>query len=605
MPLYLPFHCRVACAKRAQALAQTTRIHEKTIGDVAMYVGRLGWALTVLLTLGSAVGGADHQGELTKFVFDDSSIFPGTTRDVWVYVPKQYSDEKPACVAAFCDGGAYVNPKRANYAPAIFDRLIEAGEMPVTIGVFANPGVVPPPREDALPRFNRSYEYDGLGDHYARFLDEELLPHVAQKFDLEFSDDPNDRMVGGASSGGICAFNTAWSRPARFRRVWCTVGTFVGLRGGDELHSLVRKTEAKPLRIFLHDGSNDLNIYAGDWWIANQQMQRALAWMGYEHDFRWDESGHGRAGEMQYFADGLRFLWKDWPAAVETHADKAGKRRADFLLPGERWELVSQGHGFTEGPAANEKGEVFFTDLQKSTIHKIDLNGNVSVFAKDTGNANGLMFTPDGRLVACANGKRQIVAYDQQGQPTVLARNVNSNDVCVRSDGTIYFTSPREKKIYRIVPASEQAEELDVAPGCNGILLSPDQSQLYVTDFLGRMVTSYQVTDDGTLEHKQPYYWIHLPYRTEKSSLDGMTVDREGWLYVTSKLGVQICDQAGRVNFIIPPPPGARHPANLCFGGADMDLLYATCGDKVFRRKLSKKGLHSWQTPQKPKKPRL
>src|SRR5690606_3277116 len=109
---------------------------------------------------------------------------------------------------------------------------------------------------------------------YARFLLEELIPEVSKKYNL--SSDPNDRALAGASSGGICAFNAAWERPDAFRRVLCTIGTFVGLRGGDAFPVLVRKTSPKPLRVFLQDGSQDLNIYAGDWWLANQSMRSAL-----------------------------------------------------------------------------------------------------------------------------------------------------------------------------------------------------------------------------------------------------------------------------------------------------------------------------------------
>ena len=545
------------------------------------------------------------KGELTSSTFTNSTIFPGTERSIWVYVPKQYTGDKPACVAAFCDGSAYTNPKRGNYAPAIFDRLIASGEMPVTIGVFVNPGVLPAANENALPRFNRSYEYDGLGDDYARFLDTELLPHLATKYDLKFSDDPNDRLVGGASSGGICAFNAAWSRPDRFRRVWCTVGTFVGLRGGDELHSLVRKTEAKPLRIFLHDGSNDLNIYAGDWWMANQQMQRALQWMGYEHTHLWDETKHGRAGENIHLEDAMKYLWKDWPAKITTHPENAAKRRATFTIPGEDWRLVSFHHGFTEGPAADKNGNVFFTDIPNSVITKHTAAGKNNVFAKNTGKANGLMIHPDGRLFACRNGKQEIVAYyTDDGSHETIVKDVNSNDLCIRADGTVYFSSPRAQKIFRIKPGAKTADPVADAPGCNGVLLSPDQTQLYVTNFRGRMVSVFQVQADGSLAHGQPYYWLHLPPRSEVSSLDGMTVDSEGWLYVATKLGVQICDQAGRVNFILPPPPGARHPSNVCFGGENHDHLFITCGDKVFKRKLSKTGVRSWQAVA-PKKPRL
>lgn len=546
-----------------------------------------------------------HAGTLTQFSFEDSEVFPGTKRDVWVYIPEPYDPTKPACLATFCDGRSYVNPGQNNDVPAIFDKLIESGEMPVTIGVFVNPGVVPASTKNALPRFNRSFEYDGLGDRYAVFLETELLPYVEKRFDVQFSTDPNDRLIGGASSGGIAAFSAAWSRPDLFRRVWCTVGTFVGLRGGDELHSLVRKTEAKPIRIFLHDGSNDLNIYAGDWWIANQQMQRALEWMGYEHDYRWDEVGHGRDGEKKYLTEAMRFLWKDWPAPVTTHPEKAADRRVEFLIDGQDWELVSEGHGFTEGTTSNTKGEVFFTDLEKSIIHKVGLDGEVTVFARDTGNANGLAFAPDGRLIACANGKQQIVAYQPDGTFTVVADGVHSNDVTVRSDGTIYFTNPKARRVDRIVVGSDQAEAVAEMPGCNGIQLSPDQSQLYVTDYRGRMITAYQLTDSGDLQFGQPFYWLHSPYRTEVTSVDGMTIDREGWLYATSRLGVQICDQAGRVNFILPPPAGSRYPANVCFGGAAMDELYIACGDKVFKRKLSHQGVKSFESPVTPDKPRL
>jgi len=551
----------------------------------------------------------EPQGKLTKFVFKDSKIFPGTQRDVWIYVPQQYSDEKAACLAAFCDGQAYVNPDRDNYAPAIFDKLIAAEEMPVTIGVFANPGVVPPTTANALPRFNRSYEYDGLGDDYARFLDEELLPFITKKFNLNISPEPNDRMVGGASSGGVCAFNTAWARPDKFRRVWCTVGTFVGLRGGDELHSLVRKTEAKPLRIFLHDGSNDLNIYAGDWWMANQQMQRALQWMGYEQEFKWDDAGHGRSGEMKYFADGLRFLWKDWPAPVKTHPENSGERRGEFLVPDEPWQIVSIGQKSTDGITSNGEGDVFFSDSANSTIHKIDSADRTNLFAENTGKASGLAFGPDGKLYACVAEKGEVVAYaadtSKVANATSVTGGVFGKDLCIRADGTIYATSARKDGIMRISPDRKSLEMLSSVSDCQGIVFSPDQSQIYVSSSSGRMATAIQVQQNGGLINAQPFYWLHSPYRTDLSMLGAMTVDTDGWLYVASKLGIQICDQAGRVNFIIPMPAETQHPSNICFGGPNMDCLFAACGDKVLKRKLKTKGLHSWKAPVTPAKPRL
>jgi gluconolactonase len=196
------------------------------------------------------------KGEVTKYSFDQSKIFPGTVRDYWVYVPKQYDPSKPACV--------YVNQDGIQFkAPEVFDELIAKNEMPITIGVFVMHGRVKAPSDQALDRFNRSYEYDGLGDNYARFLLDELLPEVEKKTTsdgrpIKLSRDGNDRAIGGASSGAIGAFTAAWERPDAFRRVFSAIGTYVGLRGGNDYPTLIRKFEPKPLRVFLQDGSNDL-----------------------------------------------------------------------------------------------------------------------------------------------------------------------------------------------------------------------------------------------------------------------------------------------------------------------------------------------------------
>src|SRR5215510_9361017 len=212
------------------------------------------------------------KGEVLKFTFDNSKIFPGTWREYWVYVPAQYTPDKPACV--------YVNQDGVQWgAPTVFDNLIHKKEMPVTIGVFVMHGRVKAANaEAALDRFNRSYEYDGLGDNYVRFLLDELLPEVETKKTsdgrpIRLSKNGNDRAIGGSSSGAICAFTAAWERPDAFTRVFSAIGTYVGLRGGERYSTLIRKLEPKPIRIFLQDGSNDNNIYGGDWWMANQSME--------------------------------------------------------------------------------------------------------------------------------------------------------------------------------------------------------------------------------------------------------------------------------------------------------------------------------------------
>ena len=186
------------------------------------------------------------EGKIEKFTWT-SRIFPGTVRDYWVYVPAQYKPEAPAAVMVFQDGGGFVNDKGRFRVPIVFDNLIQKGDMPVTIAILINPGTLPALDSAAKPRDNRSYEYDSLGDRYARFLIEEILPEVGKRWNL--TSDPNLRALAGNSSGGICSFNVAWECPDQFRRVLSTIGSFTDLRGGDIYPSLVRKMEPKPIRV--------------------------------------------------------------------------------------------------------------------------------------------------------------------------------------------------------------------------------------------------------------------------------------------------------------------------------------------------------------------
>ncbi len=119
----------------------------------------------------------------------------------------------------------------------------------------------------------------------------------------------------------------------------------------------------------------------------------------------------------------------------------------------------------------------------------------------------------------------------------------------------------------------------------------------------GAVAPTLQVQPDGSLAHKQRYYHLHMPDNADDSGADGIRVDREGRLYVATRLGIQVCDQAGRVNCIIPTPNGMV--SNVCFGGADFDTLFATCGDRVYKRKLKVPGSQAFQEPHKPAPPRL
>lgn len=547
------------------------------------------------------------QGDVTKYTFENSKIFPGTWREYWVYVPRQYDPARPACVYIAQDGVGY-------NAPVVFDNLIHKKEMPVTIGVFIMHGRVrAADPTNALDRFNRSYEYDGLGDAYARFVLDEILPDVeAQKAPdgrpIRLSRDGNDRCIAGASSGAICAFTAAWERPDAFRRVFSSIGTYVGLRGGDVYPTLIRKTEPKPIRIFLQDGSNDLNIYGGDWWMANQMMERALVFAGYDVTHVWGDGGHNGKQAGAVFPEAMRWLWRDYPKPITANPAKTSSQPVvrEVLAESEDWQLVSEGHRFTEGPAVNARGELFFTDIPNNKIHRVGLDGKVREFATDTGAANGLRFGPDGRLFACANGKRQIVAYDDGGQSSIIAEGLESNDLAIDHRGNLYVTDPNNKQVW-LIPGGRGAEKRVVDKGLNfpnGVVLSPDQTLLYVADTRGQFVYSYQIQADGSLAHKQRYYHLHVVDGAGQSNADGMAVDTAGRLYVTTEMGLQFCDQAGRVNGIIRKPQPAWL-SNVALGGPDLNTLYVTCGDKVYRRKVQTKGVLAFQPPFRPKPPVL
>jgi sugar lactone lactonase YvrE/enterochelin esterase-like enzyme len=545
------------------------------------------------------------KGTVEKFAFAESKIFPGTVHDYWVYVPAQYDPATPACVFVGQDG-------IQNNAPVVFDNLIAKKEMPVTIGIFVSPGVLKATDTNALNRFNRSYEYDGLGDGYARFLLEELFPEVERKTTrdgkpIRLSKNGNDRCIGGASSGAICAFTAAWERPDAFTRVFSAIGTYVGLRGGEIYPTLIRKFEPKPIRVFLQDGSNDLNIYGGDWWMANQTMERALTFAGYEVKHVWGEGGHNGKQAAALFPDAMRWLWQDWPQPVKGGQSQNAYLK-EILIPGEDWQRVAQGYQFTEGPAVNASGVVFFNDVPNSKTYKVGPNGQVSEFLSDTKRGDGQACGPDGRLYAVAGGGQEIIAYDAQGKGTVIAEGFRGNDLVVRHDGLIYVTEPgwdgtSPSKVWLIKPNGEKQVVDTGLKFSNGITLSPDQSLLYVDDTKSHWIYSYQIQPDGRLASKQRYFWLHMPDNADDSGADGMRCDRDGRLYVATRMGIQVCDQAGRVECILPTPNG--RVANLTFGGENFDTIFAACGGEIFKRKVKVKGALSFQPPIKPPPPRL
>ncbi|HVR75738.1 MAG TPA: alpha/beta hydrolase-fold protein [Planctomycetota bacterium] len=275
------------------------------------------------------------KGKVTSHTWR-SKVFEGTVREFFVYVPAQYDGKTPACVMVFQDGHQYVNPSGPFRVPIVFDNLIHRREIPVTIGIFINPGhrgETPP--GDRFRANNRSFEYDTLSDQYARFLLEEILPEVEKTHVL--TRDPEKRAISGISSGGICAWTVAWERPDAFRRVLSHVGSFTNIRGGHVYPALIRKTPPKPIRAFLQGGSGDLDNAHGNWPLANEEMAAALRFAKYDYKFVFGSGAHSPRHGGAILPESLRWLWRDQalvtpypapppPAVAEGKSDKLSSK---------------------------------------------------------------------------------------------------------------------------------------------------------------------------------------------------------------------------------------------------------------------------------------
>jgi enterochelin esterase family protein len=301
------------------------RLPTQALGDTGLFVATARWTAGSAVRWyfdvdGARVGGGQTetyplhpasrarsdipQGRLLPREPWHSQVFAGTVRDWSIYLPAQSGD--PAAVMIFQDGVRFYQ----EFVPTVFDNLIAAGIMPPTVGIFLNPGSF----ADTTVS-NRSFEYDTLSDQYARFLLEEILPEVAREQPLRT--DAAGRALCGISSGGICAFTAAWQRPDQFHKVLSHVGSFTNIasgptlrEGGHNYPALIRRLPPKPIRVALQDGENDLNTAAGNWWLANLEMDDALRFAGYDHTFTAGQGFHSLAHGRAIFPDSLRWLWR-------------------------------------------------------------------------------------------------------------------------------------------------------------------------------------------------------------------------------------------------------------------------------------------------------
>lgn len=257
-----------------------------------------------------------------------SEAYPGTQHDYWVYVPAQYDKTKPAALMVFQDGHAFLDPDGQARATNVIDNLVHRREIPVMLGVFINPGRRPDQpmatKEEWGDRgSNRPQEYNALDDKYARVVCDELLPALEKDYNI--SKKPEDRGIGGCSSGGISAFTVAWERPDEFRKVLSIVGSFTNIRGGHKYADIVRESEKKPIRVFLVDGRNDHRgdrrggryDETWDWFLQNVRLKDALTEKGYDVNYSWSINVHGLKAGGVVLPEMMRWLWRDHPASTD------------------------------------------------------------------------------------------------------------------------------------------------------------------------------------------------------------------------------------------------------------------------------------------------
>ncbi len=265
----------------------------------------------------------------------------------------------------------------------------------------------------------------------------------------------------------------------------------------------------------------------------------------------------------------------------------------DYLIDGEPWKEVAGGYVFTDGLCCDAAGNLFFTDVKGGEgIYKLDVEtGKATLFLRDLPGISGLQIGPDGRFYACHNKEGRIIAMTMKGGIEVLLTDVKCNDLVVSKTGNVYFTETPTQRIHLITRDKKHvvADEGHVIKP-NGITLSPDERTLVVSEHGGKNVWAWRIEDDGTLTGGAPYMTMWLPVGKEAAAGDGATTEANGRFFVTTELGVQIFDPAGRLAGIIAKPDPMGKVVSVEFAGKNHDVLYIAAGEKIYARKLQVKG---------------
>jgi len=539
------------------------------------------------------------KGTVSEFAWKESKVYPGTERQCWIYLPPGFDEAKEYPLIVFQDGGGVVNPKGQFRAPIVLDNLIHKGEVPAMVALFINPGNVPPGIPGGKGRSTRSYEYDTPDGVYAKFLIDEMLPEVAKR--AKISPNPDHRAVVGISSGGICAFSVAWFRPDAFRKVITGIGSFTNIRGGVWFPAAIRKTERKPLRIFLQEGEKDLDNVHGNWPLSNHDLVAALVFAGYDHKAVFGTDGHGGKHLGAILPDALRWLWrKEEPLPAPTPDNKGDLALSGLIIPGKGWEPVIEDLKFVDAPCSDAAGNFYFSDLGGgSGVHKIAVDGTRSIFNEKATGISGMKFGPDGRLYACHNKEKRVIAIDPSGAVEVLMTDIGCNDLTVTTKGQVYVTETGKKQVVLIEGAGKSRVVDTGITAPNGLALSPDGGTLAVSDYAGVAAWAFRIEANGDLRARMPVF----PYRdfgnTVESKGDGMTCDTMSRWYVSTQAGVEVYDPNGRPIGLILSPTGTAI-TSVALSGQGLNWLFVLTQGKIYKRQVNATGFVS--APEAPKK---
>ena len=477
-------------------------------------------------------------------------------------------------------------------APAVFDRMIADGELPVIIGVFMASGAVNDEQGNPV-RFNRSNEFDRIDERFADFVERELLPDAERRTTADgravrLSKDPNDRLITGGSSGAICAFTAAWQRPDHFSRVFSVVGTYVSMRGGHEYPYLIRKTEPKPLRIFIQDNVHDVwNPLFGHWFEANRLMLSALDFAGYAPNHSWGDTGHDDIGAARIFPEAMRWLWKDWPARV-TVGTSQNDMLAAILEPGAEWREIPLSFTPAGQLMSDAAGRLFVSD-DRGCVRSVTAEGQTEPFLELPRGEKAAAASTKG--IYTTDRKGRIRLYAGSGASETIARLPGVRALIPAGPGGELIASTDKEHGSRIVRLGADGT-LRTIGGCpeggERLALFPNHKMLLSSRMYSDWIDNYVVRRGGSLDCRQEWYHLHNIYADHLRPRGNMQCDRQGNLYAATPTGIQVCDHNGRVRAILQPAAGGV--ASLCFAGADHRTLCVLADGKLLIRRMKAAG---------------